>query len=97
MSAGRTLLLPCSNPFRPRQRWFHRRDGGKREVIFTWFSNGTVTPERGGGRLSYQNDALQIQDLQPGDAGDYLCNGKVWTSVAVLTGEASWWSFSNVQ
>ncbi|XP_076610224.1 uncharacterized protein LOC143335012 isoform X2 [Chaetodon auriga] len=87
VSAGRTLLLPCGRSSKPRQRWFHWRDGGKREVIFTWFRNGTMKPEREGSRLSYDNDALQIQDLQLEDAGQYQCNGKAWTRVTVLTAQ----------
>ncbi|XP_068188456.1 uncharacterized protein [Antennarius striatus] len=83
-AAGRTLLLPCRRSSKPRRRWFHRREGGKRELIFTSFRNGTATPERGGGRLSYQNDALQIENLQPDDAGQYQCNGELWT-LAVTT------------
>lgn len=87
VSAGRTLLLPCSSSSKHRLRWFHRREGGRRELIFTWFRNGTMKPEREGSRLGYENDALQIQDLQLEDAGQYQCNGKVWTRVTVLTGE----------
>ncbi|XP_044028508.1 uncharacterized protein LOC122864857 isoform X2 [Siniperca chuatsi] len=85
VSAGRTLLLPCSGSSKPKQRWIHRREGGRREAIFTRFRNGTVTPEKEGSRLSYENDALQIQDLQPEDAGEYLCNGKLLARVTVLT------------
>ncbi|XP_041811406.1 uncharacterized protein LOC121619636 isoform X2 [Chelmon rostratus] len=85
VSAGRTLLLPCSSSSKHRLRWFHRREGGRRELIFTWFRNGTMKPEREGSRLGYENDALQIQDLQLEDAGQYQCNGKVWTRVTVLT------------
>ncbi|XP_019122413.2 uncharacterized protein LOC104930574 isoform X2 [Larimichthys crocea] len=86
VSAGRTLLLPCSSSPKPRLRWFYRRDGGKREVIFTLFRNGTMKPEReGGGRLSYDNDALQIEDLQLEDAGQYQCSGQPWTRVIVMT------------
>ncbi|XP_030266113.1 uncharacterized protein LOC115577247 isoform X5 [Sparus aurata] len=80
--AGRTLLLPCSSSSKARQRWFYRRDGGRRELIFTWFRNGTMKPERS--RLSYENEALQIRDLQPEDAGQYQCSGKT-SSVSVLT------------
>ncbi|XP_070841042.1 neural cell adhesion molecule 2-like [Chaetodon trifascialis] len=87
VSAGRTLLLPCGRSSKPRQRWFHRRDGGKREVIFTWFRNGTMKPEREGSRLSYDDDALQIQDLRLEDGGQYQCNGKTWTRVTVLTAQ----------
>ncbi|KAM8767297.1 uncharacterized protein AB9X84_006210 isoform 1-T1 [Acanthopagrus schlegelii] len=81
--AGRTLLLPCRSSSKARQKWFfYRRDGGKRELIFTWFRNGTMKPERS--RLSYENEALQIRDLQPEDAGEYQCNRKT-SSVTVLT------------
>ncbi|XP_030265954.1 contactin-5-like isoform X2 [Sparus aurata] len=80
--AGRTLLLPCSSSSKARQRWFYRRDGGRRELIFTWFRNSTMKPERS--RLSYENEALQIRDLQPEDAGQYQCSGKT-SSVSVLT------------
>ncbi|KAG8004824.1 hypothetical protein GBF38_010630 [Nibea albiflora] len=84
VSAGRTLLLPCSSSSKPRLRWFYRRDGGKRELIFTLFRNGTMKPEReGGGRLSYGNEALQIEDLQLEDAGQYQCSGQPWTRVIV--------------
>lgn len=78
------LLLPCRSSSKARQKWFfYRRDGGKRELIFTWFRNGTMKPERS--RLSYENEALQIRDLQPEDAGEYQCNRKT-SSVTVLTG-----------
>lgn len=86
MSAGRTLLLPCRSSDKPKQRWFHRREGGRREPILTRFKNATVKPERDDSRLSFQQDALQILDLQPGDAGEYLCNGELEARVAVLTG-----------
>ncbi|GAA6232597.1 uncharacterized protein LOC121191596 isoform X3 [Lates japonicus] len=85
VSAGRTLLLPCSHSAKHKQRWFHRRGGGRREAIFTRFRNGTVKPEREGSRLSFGNDALQIQDLQPEDAGEYHCNGVLQGRVTVLT------------
>ncbi|XP_040908746.1 uncharacterized protein LOC121191596 isoform X2 [Toxotes jaculatrix] len=85
VSAGRTLLLPCSQSSKPKQRWFHRRTGGRREAIFTRFRNGTEKPEREGGRLSFKNNALQIQDLQPEDAGEYQCNGELRGRVSVLT------------
>ncbi|XP_071357334.1 uncharacterized protein [Trachinotus anak] len=84
VSAGRTLLIPCSRSSKPKQRWFHRRTGGRREAIFTRFRNGTVKAEREGGRLSFQNDALQIRDLQPEDAGEYQCNGELQGRVTVL-------------
>lgn len=42
-----------------------------------------MKPERS--RLSYENEALQIRDLQPEDAGEYQCNRKT-SSVTVLTG-----------
>ncbi|XP_026156902.1 uncharacterized protein LOC113126960 isoform X2 [Mastacembelus armatus] len=85
VSAGRTLLLPCSRSSRPKQRWYQRRPGGRREAILTRFKNGTVKPEREGGRLSYKDDALQILDLQPEDMGDYECNGDLQGRVTVLT------------
>ncbi|XP_070702540.1 uncharacterized protein [Pempheris klunzingeri] len=85
VSAGWTLLLPCSTS-RPKKKWFYqRREGGRQEVIFTWFKNGTARPEREGGRLSYENGALQIRDLHPNDAGVYLCNKKVVGRLTVLT------------
>ncbi|XP_038581639.1 uncharacterized protein LOC119907976 isoform X1 [Micropterus salmoides] len=87
VSAGRTLLLPCSGSSRPKKRWYHRREGRKQEAIFTRFKNNTVTPERKGSRLSYDNDALQIRDLQPEDAGEYQCNGEMWVRVTVLTAQ----------
>ncbi|CAB1451502.1 unnamed protein product [Pleuronectes platessa] len=85
VSSGRTLLLPCGRSPKPKQRWFHRRRGGRREAIFTRFRNGTVKPEREDGRLGFMYDALQIQDLQPGDAGEYQCNGELQGRVTVLT------------
>ncbi|XP_047200167.1 uncharacterized protein LOC124855027 [Hippoglossus stenolepis] len=85
VSSGRTLLLPCGRSPKPKQRWFHRRRGGRREAIFTRFRNGTVKPEREDGRLGFMYDALQIQDLQPGDAGEYQCNGELLGRVTVLT------------
>lgn len=85
VSAGWTLLLPCDSSSKLRQRWFHRRKRGKREPIFTRFRNGTVKPEREGNRLSFGNEALQIQNLQPEDAGEYLC-AKHLVRVTVLTG-----------
>ncbi|XP_034560084.1 uncharacterized protein LOC117827594 [Notolabrus celidotus] len=86
VSAGRMLLLPCRGSQRPKQRWFRRRKAGvPRELIFTWYRNGTGTPEREGSRLSYGNDALQIQDLQLEDAGEYTCNGRLRARLTVLT------------
>ncbi|XP_068432093.1 uncharacterized protein [Clinocottus analis] len=84
VSAGRTLLLPCSGSPKPKKRWSQRRPGGWWEVVLTWFRNGTVRPERS--RLSVGNAALQIQDLQPEDAGEYQCNGKSQGRLSVLTG-----------
>lgn len=89
VSAGWTLLLPCSS-FKSRQRWVHWTVGGKREVIFTWFKNGTIKPERDKRRFSYKNDALQIQDLQLEDAGLYQCNRKQETRVTVTSREFIW-------
>lgn len=86
MSAGRKLLLPCSGSSKPKQRWFQQREGERREAVLTKYRNGTVKPERGGGRLSFTNDALQIQDLQPEDAGEYVCNGLLQARVTVLAG-----------
>lgn len=84
---GRTLLLPCGRAPKPKQRWFHRRyGGGRREPIFTRYRNGTVKAERTGSRLSFQNDALQIQDLRPEDGGEYHCNGELQGRVTVLPG-----------
>ncbi|XP_029023674.1 uncharacterized protein LOC114866137 isoform X2 [Betta splendens] len=83
VTAGWTLLLPCSPPHKAKQRWFHRRRGGRREPVFTRFRNGTVRPERDGNRLSFGNDALQILDLQPEDAGEYQC-GELQVRVIVL-------------
>ncbi|XP_022613146.1 uncharacterized protein LOC111230635 isoform X6 [Seriola dumerili] len=85
VSAGRTLLLPCSRSHKLKQRWFHQRKGGRREAIFTLFRNGTAKAEREGSRLSFKNKSLQIQDLQPEDAGEYQCNGKLQGNVTVLT------------
>ncbi|XP_036070266.1 uncharacterized protein LOC112162442 [Oryzias melastigma] len=84
VSVGWTLLLPCRGSFKPKQRWFRQKEGGRRETIFTLFKNGTWKPEENeNGRLSYSNDALQIQDLQPEDAGEYLCNGILQAKVSV--------------
>ncbi|XP_026013063.1 inactive tyrosine-protein kinase 7 isoform X1 [Astatotilapia calliptera] len=88
VSAGRTLLLPCSGSSKPKQRWFQQREGERREAVLTKYRNGTVKPERGGGRLSFTNDALQIQDLQPEDAGEYVCNGLLQARVTVLAAHA---------
>ncbi|XP_041664863.1 uncharacterized protein LOC121523871 isoform X2 [Cheilinus undulatus] len=86
VSAGRTLLLPCRGSHRPKEKWFYRRrEGRRRELILTWYGNGTVKSEREGDRLSYGNGGLQIHDLQPEDAGEYLCNGHVQARVTVLT------------
>nr|XP_004574896.2 protein sax-3 isoform X6 [Maylandia zebra] len=88
VSAGRTLLLPCSGSSKPKQRWFQQREGERREAVLTKYRNGTVKPKRGGGRLSFTNDALQIQDLQPEDAGEYVCNGLLQARVTVLAAHA---------
>lgn len=85
VSAGRTLLLPCSSADKPKQRWFHRRKRGRREPIFTRYQNGTVKPEREGNRLSFSHDALQILNLQPEDAGEYQCR-ELKVRLAVRTG-----------
>ncbi|XP_071764191.1 uncharacterized protein LOC139918670 isoform X2 [Centroberyx gerrardi] len=87
VSAGRTLLLPCRDSSKPKLRWFHKRDGGRREAILTRFKNGTEKLEReeNRSRFSLDQDALQILDLQPEDAGEYWCNKEpedkfiVWT------------------
>ncbi|XP_008302381.1 uncharacterized protein LOC103374123 [Stegastes partitus] len=85
VSAGRTLLLPCKGSSRPKQKWIRQKEGGRREVIFTRFKDGTVKSETDGGRLSFAHDALQIQDLQLEDSGEYLCNGILQARVGVLT------------
>ncbi|XP_068592970.1 uncharacterized protein [Cebidichthys violaceus] len=85
VSAGRTLLLPCGSSSKPKKKWSHRREGGRWEAVLTRFRNGTVKPERS--RLSLGNDALQIQDLQPEDAGEYLCNGELQGRLTILTGQ----------
>ncbi|KAM7373691.1 hypothetical protein PAMP_008525 [Pampus punctatissimus] len=85
VSAGWTLLLPCSGSSKPKQRWYHRRKGGRQVAIFTRYRNGTVKPERGDSRYIFENDALQILDLQPADAGEYLCNKELQARVTVLT------------
>ncbi|KAF7210765.1 uncharacterized protein [Nothobranchius furzeri] len=84
VSAGWTLLLPCRGSSKTKQRWFRQRGREKKEVIFTRFRNGTEKPERDGDRLSYMNNALQIRDLQPEDAGEYQCNGVLQARVSVL-------------
>ncbi|KAM7384872.1 hypothetical protein PAMA_011976 [Pampus argenteus] len=85
VSAGWTLLLPCSSSSKPRQRWYHRRKGGRQVAIFTRYRNGTLKPERDDRRYIFENNALQILDMQPGDAGEYLCNKEVQARVTVLT------------
>ncbi|KAK2830909.1 hypothetical protein Q5P01_018840 [Channa striata] len=84
--AGWTLLLPCRSPPRTRQRWFHRRGRGRWEPVLTRFKNGSVKPEREGGRHSFDNDALQIRNLRPDDAGEYQCNAQPLGRVTVLPG-----------
>ncbi|XP_029299394.1 uncharacterized protein LOC115015907 isoform X2 [Cottoperca gobio] len=91
VSAGRTLLLPCSNSSKVKKKWFHRRGGGRWEAILTQFRNGTVKPKRS--RLSLGNDALQIQDLQPEDTGEYLCNGVPQARLTILTVQPETTSF----
>ncbi|CAB1351102.1 unnamed protein product [Coregonus sp. 'balchen'] len=89
VSAGRALLLPCTVSSKAKQRWFFRKDShAKREPISTLFRNGTVKMERKDThkRFSYDEDsALQILNLQPGDSGEYLCNGETAAKVMVLT------------
>ncbi|XP_074468519.1 uncharacterized protein LOC141753819 isoform X2 [Sebastes fasciatus] len=85
VSAGRTLLLPCSGSSKPKKRWCQRREGGRWETVLTRFRNGTVKPERS--RFGFSNMALQIQDLQPEDAGEYLCNGQLQARLTVLAAE----------
>ncbi|XP_063755695.1 uncharacterized protein LOC134875167 isoform X4 [Eleginops maclovinus] len=81
VSAGRTLLLPCSDS--KRKKLYQRRNGGRWETILTLFRDGTVRAERS--RISLRNNALQIQDLQLEDAGEYVCNGKLQARLTVLT------------
>lgn len=40
--------------------------------------------------MSFENDALQIQDLQPDDAGEYQC-GEMQVRVAVVKGGKRTW------
>lgn len=92
VTAGRTLLLPCSSSSRSSvllQRWSYRRAGGRRDLILTCFRNGSSRAEREDGtRLRCSQRALQIQHLQRGDAGLYQCNRGRWDRVVVvLTGE----------
>ncbi|XP_078123210.1 uncharacterized protein LOC144528482 isoform X1 [Sander vitreus] len=88
VSAGRTLLLPCSSSSRTMKKWSHQREGARRWVpVLTRFKNGTVRSERT--RHSLRNDALQIEDLQiedlqPEDAGGYKCNGELLARLTVL-------------
>ncbi|MEQ2256643.1 hypothetical protein ILYODFUR_026215 [Ilyodon furcidens] len=84
VSAGRTLLLPCRGSSKPKHKWIRQREGRKEEVIFTRFRNGTENAEIDGSRLSYIHNALQITDLQPEDAGEYLCNRVVQAKLTVL-------------
>ncbi|KAJ4927962.1 hypothetical protein JOQ06_015762, partial [Pogonophryne albipinna] len=81
--AGRTLLLPCSDSSKRKKRWSQRREGGRWETLLTLFRNGTVRAERS--RISLRNEALQIQDLQPEDSGEFLCNRKLQARLSVLT------------
>lgn len=93
VTAGRTLLLPCSSSSSRSsvllQRWSYRRAGGRRDLILTCFRNGSSRAEREDGtRLSCSQRALQIQHLQRGDAGLYQCNRGRWDRVVVvLSGE----------
>ncbi|XP_035536737.1 uncharacterized protein LOC118342352 isoform X1 [Morone saxatilis] len=76
---------PLQQLLKHRQRWFYRRrEREKWELIFTVFRNGTVKPERGGGG-SATTAKLQIQDLQPEDAGEYQCKVKLVSKVTRLT------------
>ncbi|XP_032375745.1 uncharacterized protein LOC116691930 [Etheostoma spectabile] len=82
VSAGRTLLLPCSDS-RTVKKWFHQREGARRWApVLTRFRNGTARAERT--RLSLGNDALQIEDLRAEDAGRYKCNGERLATLSVL-------------
>ncbi|XP_033981389.1 uncharacterized protein LOC117478442 isoform X2 [Trematomus bernacchii] len=81
--AGRTLLLPCSDSSKRKKKWSQRREGGRWETLLTLFRNGTVRAERS--RISLRNEALQIQDVQPEDSGEFLCNGKLQARLSVLT------------
>lgn len=83
--AGRTLLLPCRDLSKPKQRWSWKGTGAKMQVVLTRFSEGTVKVAREDGRLGYEHDALRILDLQPGDAGEYKCNREMLGTVAVET------------
>uniref|UniRef100_A0A096LXG8 Ig-like domain-containing protein n=1 Tax=Poecilia formosa TaxID=48698 RepID=A0A096LXG8_POEFO len=73
---GHHVCLPCGGfaSSNSKHKWFRQREGQKEEVIFTRFRNGTGKAEKDASRLSYINNALQITKLQPGDAGEYLCN-----------------------
>ncbi|XP_014862742.1 PREDICTED: uncharacterized protein LOC106929979 [Poecilia mexicana] len=84
VSTGRTLLLPCRGSSKSKHKWFRQREGQKEEVIFTRFRNGTGKAEKDASRLSYINNALQITKLQPGDAGEYLCNRVLQAKLTVL-------------
>ncbi|XP_055750364.1 uncharacterized protein LOC129831221 [Salvelinus fontinalis] len=88
VSAGRALLLPCIVSSKAKRRWFFRKDShAKQEPILTLFKNGTMKKERKDPqkRFSYEDGALQILNLQPGDSGEYLCNGEKEAKVTVLT------------
>ncbi|XP_013997198.1 uncharacterized protein isoform X2 [Salmo salar] len=89
VSAGRALLLPCTVSSKAKQRWYFRKDSHvKREPISTLLKNGTIKMEKKDPqkRFSYDEDgALQILNLQPGDSGEYLCNGEKVAKVTVLT------------
>lgn len=86
VSVGRTLLLPCSSSSKPKQKWSVRKRGYEQRVhIFTRYKNGTLKKERGdrGNRFTFDQDALQILNLQLGDAGEYMCNGEMEAKVTV--------------
>ncbi|XP_021416220.2 CXADR-like membrane protein isoform X3 [Oncorhynchus mykiss] len=89
VSAGRALLLPCIVSNKAKWRWFFRKDShAKREPILTLFKNGTMKKERKDPQKRFSCDedgSLQILNLQPGDSGEYLCNGEKAAKVTVLT------------
>ncbi|XP_010898825.1 uncharacterized protein LOC105028063 isoform X2 [Esox lucius] len=86
VSSGRALLLPCKVSAKHKQKWAFKKHGHVKQAILTLFKNGTVKKEREDphNRFSYNDDALQILNLQPGDSGEYTCNRNLSNNVTVL-------------
>ncbi|XP_015259955.1 PREDICTED: uncharacterized protein LOC107104473 [Cyprinodon variegatus] len=82
--AGWTLLLACRGSPKLKHKWMRHREGQNAVVIFTRFKDGTEKAETDESRLSYENDSLQIRDLQLDDAGEYICNRIIQAKLTVL-------------